>query len=165
MGILQDHHLYTGVNNHPNGDNPLEDIMALIAQDPAHAAQRSFERTKHAREIISTDFTGPNGIAFSPDEKFLYVWNWDETNKVVFRYPVNSDATLGNGRLFFDMTAAPGEDAIDGIKVDQHGNLYVSGPGGLWILSAEGKHLGTLDRKSTRLNSSHLKLSRMPSSA
>jgi gluconolactonase len=95
-------------------------------------------------QLVSTDFTGPNGIAFSPDEKFLYVGNWDATNKVVFRYPVNSDATLGKGELFFDMTSAPGEDAIDGIKVDQHGNLYVSGPGGLWILSAQGKHLGTL---------------------
>jgi gluconolactonase len=95
-------------------------------------------------QLLSTDFTGPNGLAFSPDEKFLYVGNWDETNKVVFRYPVNTDASLGKGELFFDMTAAPGEDAIDGIKVDQRGNLYVSGPGGLWILSAEGKHLGTL---------------------
>ena len=95
-------------------------------------------------QLVSTDFTGPNGIAFSPDEKFLYVGNWDETNKVVFRYSVNRDATLGKGELFFDMTAAPGEEAIDGIKVDERGNLYVSGPGGLWILSAEGKHLGTL---------------------
>jgi gluconolactonase len=92
----------------------------------------------------STDFTGPNGIAFSPDEKFLYVGNWDEQHKVINRYPVNADGTLRKGELFFDMTNAPGEDAIDGIKVDQRGNLYVSGPSGLWILSAEGKHLGTL---------------------
>jgi gluconolactonase len=42
------------------------------------------------------------------------------------------------------MTRAPGEDAIDGIKVDEQGNLYVSGPGGLWIISAEGRHLGTI---------------------
>jgi len=48
------------------------------------------------------------------------------------------------GELFFDMTSAPGEDAIDGLKVDQAGNLYVSGPGGLWIISPDGKHLGTL---------------------
>src|SRR5262249_7912179 len=78
------------------------------------------------------------------DEKFLYIGDWDENHKVLNRYPVNADGTLGKGELFFDMTAAPGEDAIDGIKVDQRGNLFVSGPGGLWILSAEGKHLGTL---------------------
>jgi gluconolactonase len=51
---------------------------------------------------------------------------------------------LSNGKVFFDMTSAPGEDAIDGIKVDQQGNLYVSGPGGLWIISSAGKHLGTI---------------------
>jgi gluconolactonase len=94
--------------------------------------------------LVSTNFTGPNGLAFTPDEKFLYVGDWDDHKKVVFRYPANPDATLGKGELFFDMTTAPGEDAIDGIKVDRLGNLFVSGPGGLWILSQEGKHLGTL---------------------
>jgi gluconolactonase len=94
--------------------------------------------------LVAKDFTGPNGLAFSPDEKFLYVGNWDDTNKVVFRYPVNADGTLGTGERFFDMTSAPGHDAIDGVKVDQRGNVYVSGPGGLWILDARGRHLGTL---------------------
>jgi gluconolactonase len=60
------------------------------------------------------------------------------------RYEVNNDGTLRNGKLFFDMTSAPGEDALDGIKVDQAGNVYVSSPGGLWVLSAEGNHLGTI---------------------
>jgi gluconolactonase len=85
--------------------------------------------------LVSTDFTGPNGLAFSPDEKFLYVGNWDEKRAVVFRYPVNADATLGKGELFHDLTTPGTEDAIDGIKVDRSGNLFVSGPGGLWILS------------------------------
>ena len=70
--------------------------------------------------------------------------NWDDKSKIIMRYEVEPDATLKNGRLFFDMTAAPGEDALDGMKVDRRGNLYVSGPGGLWILSPEGKHLGTI---------------------
>jgi gluconolactonase len=95
-------------------------------------------------QLISTDLKGPNGIAFSPDEKYLYVTNWDEKKKVVMRYESNPDGTLANGKVFFDMTGAPGEDALDGIKVDQQGNLYVTGPGGLWVLSAEGKHLGTI---------------------
>lgn len=95
-------------------------------------------------QLVSTDMKGPNGIAFSPDEHYLYVGNWDPEKKVVMRYDVNRDGTLANGKVFFDMTSAPGEDAIDGIKVDQQGNLYVSGPGGLWILSPEGKHLGTV---------------------
>jgi gluconolactonase len=95
-------------------------------------------------QLVSTDFTGPNGIAFSPDEKSLYVGNWDEKRVVVFRYPVNADATLGKGHLFYDLTTAGAEDAIDGIKVDRAGNVFVSGPGGLWVFSPDGKHLGTL---------------------
>ena len=94
--------------------------------------------------LAATDLTGPNGLAFSPDERYLYVANWDEKKKVVMRYRAHPDGTLTNGEVFFDMTAAAGEDALDGIKVDVRGNLYVSGPGGLWILSAEGKHLGTI---------------------
>lgn len=95
-------------------------------------------------KLLSKDLKGPNGIALSPDEKYLYVGNWDPEKKVVMRYEVGVDTSLSNGKVFFDMTKAPGEDSIDGIKVDQKGNLYVCGPGGIWVLSAEGKHLGTI---------------------
>jgi len=94
--------------------------------------------------LVAKDLTGPNGIAFSPDEKFLYVTNWDEKKKVVMRYPVSADGTLGTGSVFFDMTSAPGAEALDGMKVDAEGHLFVSGPGGVWILSGDGRHLGTL---------------------
>jgi len=107
-------------------------------------------------QLLNSEMSGPNGIALSPDEKYLYVGNWydaslytngkaDEKKIVVMRFEVNADATVSNGKVFFDMTGAKGEDAIDGIKVDQRGNLYVSGPGGLWVISAEGKHLGTIN--------------------
>ena len=94
--------------------------------------------------LISSELKGPNGIAFSPDEKHLYVGNWDPEKKVVMRYDIDAAGNAANGKVFFDMTKAPGEDSIDGIKVDQQGNLYVCGPGGIWVLSAEGKHLGTI---------------------
>jgi len=94
--------------------------------------------------LVSKDFTGPNGIAFSPDEKYLYVSNWDDKKKVVNRYEVQPDGTLKNGRLFYDFTSVPGEDALDGLKVDTAGNIYVSAPGGLQILSSEGKLLGMI---------------------
>jgi gluconolactonase len=96
-------------------------------------------------QLISDELTGPNGIALSPDEKHLYVGNWDEKKKVVMRYEIRPDGTSGTGTVFFDMTNAPGDDAIDGVKVDRNGNVYVSGPGGLWILSPDGRHLGTID--------------------
>lgn len=94
--------------------------------------------------LLTDELSGPNGIAFSPDERYLYVGNWDLQKKVVMRYEVNPDGAVSNGEVFYDMTAAPGEDAFDGIKVDQRGNLYVCGPGGVWILSPEGEHLGLI---------------------
>ncbi len=94
--------------------------------------------------LLSTDLNGPNGLAFSPDERYLYVTNWDPKKKVVMRYEVQPDGGLANGRVFFDMTGAPGEEALDGMKVDQRGDLFVSGPGGVWVISAEGQHLGMI---------------------
>jgi gluconolactonase len=95
-------------------------------------------------ELLSTDLIGPNGIDFSPDERFLYVTNWDPKKKVVMRYDVASDGKLSNGRVFFDMTPAPGEEALDGIEVDSEGHLFVSGPGGIWVIASDGRHLGTI---------------------
>ena len=95
-------------------------------------------------QLLTNELSGPNGLAFSPDEKYFYVDNWDEKKKIIMRYEVNPDGTLSNGKVFFDMTSAEGKDALDGMKIDQKGNLYVSGPSGLWIISPEGKHLGTI---------------------
>jgi gluconolactonase len=95
-------------------------------------------------ELLARDLAGPNGLAFSPDERHLYVANWDTARKIVMRYEVLADGRLGPGEVFFDMTASPGEEALDGVKVDRAGNLFVSGPGGVWILSASGRHLGTI---------------------
>jgi gluconolactonase len=94
---------------------------------------------------VADELTGPNGIAFSPDEKYLYVSNWDAKRKVILRYAVAEDGTLSSPSVFFDVTALPGEEALDGVKVDVEGNVYVSAPGGVWILSPEGRHLGTLN--------------------
>jgi gluconolactonase len=91
--------------------------------------------------LVTDELEGPNGLAFSPDERYLYVGNWDPKRKVVMRYDVD---TGGPGEVLFDMTDAPGDDAIDGIKVDPEGNLYVCGPGGIWVLSPAGERLSML---------------------
>jgi len=95
-------------------------------------------------KLVANDVTGPNGIAFSPDERWLYVANWDTKRKIVMRYEVRRDGSLRNGREFFSMNGAPGEEALDGLEVDERGNLYVSGPGGVWVLSPSARHLGTI---------------------
>ncbi len=94
--------------------------------------------------LVTDSLVGPNGLAFSPDERYLYVGDWDPEHKVVMRYDVAYNGSVSGGVEFFDMTGAAGEDAIDGIKVDVLGNLYVCGPSGIWIITADGMHLGTL---------------------
>ncbi|HUE03517.1 MAG TPA: SMP-30/gluconolactonase/LRE family protein [Bryobacteraceae bacterium] len=98
----------------------------------------------HAKlQLLIKDLPRPNGIAFSPDEKFLYVNN-SEPKKIWMRYRVAPDGSLANGTLLFDATADTAPGAPDGMKVDKEGNIYSAGPGGVWIFSPDGKHLGTI---------------------
>lgn len=96
-------------------------------------------------QLLTRELSGPNGIAFSPDEAFLYVGDWDPTHKAVMRYPVRGDGKLGKAEVFLDLTSEPGDMAIDGVKVDRLGNVYVSGPGGIWVVSAAGDRLGVIE--------------------
>jgi len=99
-------------------------------------------------QLVAKDLGGPNGISFSPDEKYLYVTNWDirdiHHTKTIWRYEVNVDGTLQNGKIFFDCNQTEDEEALDGMKVDKEGNLFVSAPGGVWIISSDGKLLGKI---------------------
>jgi gluconolactonase len=94
--------------------------------------------------LAGRDLAAPNGLAFTPDEKHLYVDNWEENRKVVLRYDVAATGALSKPAVFYDMTSVRGEIALDGLKVDNAGNVFVSGPGGVWVISPDGKHLGTL---------------------
>jgi gluconolactonase len=95
--------------------------------------------------LIDDTLEGPNGIAFSPDERTLYVGDWDPDAKVVVRYELSDDGDVLDRSILYDMTDAPGEDAIDGIKVDTAGNLYVCGPGGIWVISPAGERLDLIE--------------------
>jgi gluconolactonase len=94
-------------------------------------------------ELLIKDLPRPNGIVFSPDEKYLYVNN-SEPKKLWMRYSVNTDGSLIDGKLFYDATSDKAPGSPDGMKVDQKGNLYSAGPGGVWIFSPAGMHLGTI---------------------
>jgi gluconolactonase len=95
-------------------------------------------------ELLESGQTRPNGIAFSPDERTLYVANSDAENKVWMAYAVKDDGTLGTARVFYDVNDQNETGAADGLKVDVAGNLFATGPGGVWIFDASGKHLGTI---------------------
>lgn len=97
--------------------------------------------------LLTRELSRPNGIAFSPDERTLYVANSDPSRAIVMAYPVKDDGTLGTGKIFFDATAAvkakkPG--LPDGLKVSRDGTVWATGPGGVLVYSPDGKHLGTL---------------------
>jgi gluconolactonase len=92
--------------------------------------------------LLVKDMPMVNGLAFSPDEKYLYV-NGSRDN-YVNRYEVRADGTLANGKLFIDLSKETERGITDGMRVDTKGNIYETGPGGVWIISPEGKHLGTI---------------------
>ncbi len=93
-------------------------------------------------QLITKDMTTPNGIVFSPDEKYLYVN--DSAKKTITRFDVQPDDTVTNGQVIIDMSSDKAPGVPDGMKVDQKGNIYCTGPGGFWIMSPQGKHLGTV---------------------
>lgn len=99
--------------------------------------------------LLTKEMTRPNGLAFSPDEKTLYVANSDPEKSVWMAYAVKADGTLGEGKVFFDTTKQAGDQKKypglpDGMKVSQDGTIWATGPGGLYILTPEAKVLGIL---------------------
>lgn len=102
--------------------------------------------------LLLSDITRPNGIAFSPDEKYLYVDSSDPKKKIWMKYPVMPDGTLGKGISFADATTDSRPGGPDGMKVDRFGNVFTTGPGGVWIFSPQGKHIGTIDMPEISAN-------------
>jgi gluconolactonase len=100
--------------------------------------------SKGTLEVIITNLTRPNGIAFSPDEKTLYVSNSDEKQRIWMRYDVAADGSVSNGRVLFDATGHKEGGVPDGMKIDVHGNIWATGPSAVLVLSPEGRHLGTI---------------------
>ena len=128
----------------------------LLKQDTDPAKELKFNGVfRYANGKVTAvirDLTRPNGIAFSPDEKVLYISNSDEKKKVWMRYDVNADGTVSGGKVFADVTAETAPGLPDGMKVDSQGNVFGSGPGGVWVFSPDGKHIGTIKPGETPAN-------------
>ncbi|MCU0339490.1 MAG: SMP-30/gluconolactonase/LRE family protein [Spirosomaceae bacterium] len=105
--------------------------------------------------LLTKDMTRPNGLAFSPDEKTLYVAQSDPDKAVIMAFPVQTDGALGAGKVLFDATpmvkqGLPG--LPDGLRVDKDGNLWATGPGGVLVLTPAGKLLGRIDTGEATAN-------------
>ena len=103
-------------------------------------------------QLLNRDQTRPNGIGFSPDEKTAYVANSDGSMKVWMAYDVNDDGQFENGRVFYDATSVTAPGSPDGLKLDVNGNIYATGPGGVWIFTPAGEHLGTIQPEEVPAN-------------
>ena len=104
--------------------------------------------------LLTKEMTRPNGIAFSPDEKTLYVAQSDPDRAIWMAFPVEADGTLGSGRVFYDATPMVGKlpGIPDGMKVDQDGNLFAAGPGGILVFAPDGAVLGRIDTGQNTAN-------------
>lgn len=146
--------------NSPN-DGVLDKAGNLYFTDPPYGLEKGVDDP--ARELdfqgvyrltpdgkltlLTKEMSRPNGIALSPDEKTLYVANSDPARAIWMAFPLKDDGTLGEGRVFADVTdqvGKPGKAGLpDGMKVDVNGNLFATGPGGVLVFAPDGTHLGT----------------------
>lgn len=137
-----------------NGDIYFTDPTGLYRNYPADAKDRPVQELDFngvyritaagKLDLLTKNVPYPNGIAFTPDEKKLYVAS-SRPDKFWMIFDLKPDGTLGAGRKFFDATNIPGEDVPDGMKIDKEANVYATGPAGLMVFSPEGKLLGSIE--------------------
>jgi gluconolactonase len=121
-------------------DPTLDLVKGEVQEIPFQGVYRLDE--KGTVSLLTKELSQPNGLAFSPDGKRFYVDDSDQKNIRV--YDVRKDGTLENGRIFGDEHGSKGEGVPDGMRVDHKGNIFVTGPKGIWIWDSAGHHLGTI---------------------
>jgi gluconolactonase len=121
--------------------DPTLDLVAGEKQEMPFQGVYRLDEKGNVR-LLTRDLTQPNGLAFSPDGKKFYVDDSERRNIRV--YDVNTDGSLSNGRVFGEEPGGKNDGVPDGIKVDTNGNLFVTGPKGIWVWDAKGNHLGTI---------------------
>ena len=136
-----------------NGDVYFSDpIYGLVGHEKDPAREIPWSGVYRARagggvDVLDKTLTYPNGLAFSPDGKTLYVAVSDPARAIWMAYDVDASGGVANGRVFFDATSfvkAGKKGLPDGMKIDVDGNIFATGPGGVFVFSPAGKHLGTI---------------------
>ena len=133
-----------------NVNNPQDAVFSadgtLYFTDLAPEGKKSGVYSADAEgnsKLLTTDLSRPSGIALSKDEKYLFVTNADPGRRVLMRFEVKKDGGIETGKVLFDFSSQTSPGVPGGVKLDVNDNLYVAGPGGIFVISADGKHLGT----------------------
>ncbi|HEY5444202.1 MAG TPA: SMP-30/gluconolactonase/LRE family protein [Pyrinomonadaceae bacterium] len=121
--------------------DPTLDLVKGEKQEISYQGVYRLDEKGNLRLLIK-DLPQPNGLAFSPDGKRFYVDDDEQRN--IHVYDVGRDGTLSNGRVFGEEPGGKDDGVPDGIKVDEKGNLFVTGPKGIWVWDPQGHHLGTI---------------------
>jgi gluconolactonase len=121
--------------------DPTLDLVAGEKQEIPFQGVYRLDDASHLK-LLTKDLAQPNGLAFSPDGKHFYVD--DDEKRNIWVYDVATDGSLTHGRVFGEEPGGKDDGVPDGMKVDKNGNLFVTGPGGIWVWDAEGHHLGTI---------------------
>jgi gluconolactonase len=151
---------YDGARFNSPNDLVFKSNGDLYFTDPAYGMEKQWDDPKREMNyagvfrrsadgkvtLLTKDMTRPNGLAFSPDEKLLYVAQSDEKAAIWRVFDVKPDGTIDNSRVLLDVTAMTKTKTglPDGLKIDGDGNLWAAGPGGVLVISRQGKHLGTI---------------------
>ena len=121
--------------------DPTLDLVAGEKQEIPFQGVYRLDEKGNVR-LLTRDLKQPNGLAFSPDGKKFYVDDSAERNIRV--YDASADGSVSNGHIFGEEPGGKNDGVPDGVKVDKNGNLFVTGPGGIWVWDAKGNHLGTI---------------------
>lgn len=159
MTVLADRHQGKRLNS-PN-DLVFKSNGDLYFTDPPFGLPKNFDDPQKELDfsgiyrlskdgqltLLTTEIKAPNGIAFSPHEKTLYVTNVHPDRPAWFGYDVKEDGRIANGRVFFDAAQwkKPNYGGPDGLKVDRQGNLFGARPGGISVFAPDGTHLGSIE--------------------
>tara|TARA_B110000305_G_scaffold28595_1_gene26743 strand:+ start:75 stop:1055 length:981 start_codon:yes stop_codon:yes gene_type:complete len=143
---------YNGIRFNNTNDATFHSNGNMIMSDPPPIDENGLKAAVYsvtpegAVSKVTDTLSSPNGIAFSPDEKTVYIANADWKNAIWIAADVDKNGNISDGRLFFDATGnAPKEKGHpDGLKVNRNGIIFATGPGGVYVLNPEGKHLGTI---------------------
>ncbi len=125
-------------------NDPLKelDVNGIYRVPGARQQKPGAQPDRDNLQLLVKDLGRPNGLAFSPDEKYMYVA--ESVKKFWMRYKVQPDGSLTDGSVFIDCSSDSAKGVPDGLRMDAKGNMWGAAPGGVWIVSPEGKHIGTI---------------------